>query len=158
MVNHGIISAALFLCVGMIYERTHTREIKDYGGVARAAPVYCTLLALFCLAAAGFPGLNSFVGEFLIISGAFSTETWLGVMAIWGVVLGTTYMIWLYYRVVMGKLNPGLEGLKLELRPREIATLAPLALLALCLGLYPDLVLSYLRAPVAELLSAGVLP
>ena len=155
MINHGIVSAALFLCVGMIYERTHTREIKDYGGVAKVAPVYSTLLALFCLAAAGFPGLNSFVGEFLIISGAFKTEVWFGVMAVWGVALGTAYLVWLFYRVVMGEMNPGLNGLKLELNPREVATLAPLALLALGLGLYPESVLSYLRAPVAELLAAG---
>jgi NADH-quinone oxidoreductase subunit M len=158
MINHGVVSAALFLCVGMIYERTHTREIKDYGGVARTAPVYSTLLALFCLAAAGFPGLNSFVGEFLIISGAFQTRAWLGVMGIWGVVLGTTYISWLYYRVVMGKMNPGLEGLKIELSAREILTLAPLALLAVGLGLYPELVLSFLHAPVAELLSGGATP
>ena len=158
MINHGIISAALFLCVGMIYERTHTREIKDYGGVAKTAPVYATLLALFCLAAAGFPGLNSFVGEFLIIGAAFQTQAWLGAMAVWGVALGMAYLIWLYYRVVMGELNPGLEGLRLELNAREVATLAPLALLALCLGLYPEFVLSYLRAPVAELLGTGVMP
>ena len=158
MINHGIISAALFLCVGMIYERTHSREIKDYGGVARVAPVYSTLLALFCLAAAGFPGLNSFVGEFLIISGAFQTRAWLGAMAVWGVALGTAYLIWFYYRVVMGEMNSGLEGLKLELNAREVATLAPLALLALCLGLYPELVLSYVRAPVAELLAGGLMP
>jgi len=157
MINHGIVTAALFLCVGMIYERTHTREIKDYGGVGKIAPVYSTLLALFCLAAAGFPGLNSFVGEFLIIGGAFETRGWLGAMAVWGVALGTTYLLWLYYRVVMGKTNPGLVGLELELNSREVATLAPLALLALCLGLYPELVLSYLRAPVAALL-AGVAP
>ena len=158
MINHGIISAALFLCVGMIYERTHSREIKDYGGVAKAAPVYSTFLALFCLAAAGFPGLNSFVGEFLIIGGAFKTQAWLGLMAIWGVALGTAYLVWLYYRVVMGKINPGLEGLKLELNAREVATLAPLALLAVCLGLYPECVLSYLHATVAELLAAGGTP
>lgn len=158
MINHGIISAALFLCVGMIYERTHTREIKNYGGVAKLAPVWSCLLALFCLAAAGFPGLNSFVGEFLIISGAFKTETWLGGMAIWGVALGTTYMVWLFYRVVMGEKNPGLEGLNLELNAREVVTLAPLALLALLLGLYPECVLSYLHVPVAELLSAGGAP
>ena len=158
MINHGIISAALFLCVGMLYERTHTREIKDYGGVAKIAPVYSTFLALFCLAAAGFPGLNSFVGEFLIIGGAFQTQVWLGTMAVWGVALGTAYLIWLYYRVVMGELNSGLEGLRLELNTREAATLAPLGLLALCLGVYPELVLSYLRAPVAELLGAGVMP
>ena len=158
MINHGIVSAALFLCVGMIYERTHTREIKDYGGVAKIAPVYSTFLAVFCLAAAGFPGFNSFVGEFLIIGGAFRTEVWLGAMAVWGVALGTTYLVWLYYRVVMGEINPGLAGLKLELNVREVATLAPLALLAVCLGLYPELVLSYLRVPVAELLAAGVTP
>ena len=157
MINHGIISAGLFLCVGMIYERTHTREIKDYGGVAKTAPVYSTFLALFCLAAAGFPGLNSFVGEFLIVGAAFRTQAWLGAMAVWGVVLGTTYLVWLFYRMVMGDMNPGLEGLKLELNAREVATLAPLALMALWLGLYPELVLSYLHAPVAELL-AGVTP
>jgi NADH-quinone oxidoreductase subunit M len=155
MINHGIVSAALFLCVGMIYERTHTREIEDYGGVAKVAPVYSTFLALFCLAAAGFPGLNSFVGEFLIIGGAFKTQMWVGGMAIWGVALGTTYLIWLYYRVVMGEVNPGLEGLKLELNAREIATLAPLAFLAVCLGVYPNLLLSYLRETVHALLTAG---
>lgn len=158
MVNHGIISAALFLCVGMIYERTHTREIRDYGGVARIAPVYSTLLALFCLAAAGTPGLNSFVGEFLIIGGAFRTQAWLGAMAVWGVALGTAYLVWLFYRVAMGESNPALVGLKLELNAREIATLAPLALLAVCLGVYPDYVLSYVHAPVAQLLAAGVAP
>jgi len=158
MINHGIVSAALFLCVGMIYERTHTREIKDYGGVGKAAPVYSTLLALFCLAAAGTPGLNSFVGEFLIIGGAFKTNTWLGVMAVWGVVLGTTYIVWFFYRVVMGETNPQLKGLKLELNTREVATLAPLALLAVSLGLYPEYLLSYLHAPVARLLAGGVTP
>jgi NADH-quinone oxidoreductase subunit M len=158
MINHGIISAALFLCVGMIYERTHTREINDYGGVAKAAPVYSTLLGLFCLAGTGFPGLNSFVGEFLIIGGAFRTHALLGAMAVWGVVLGTAYLVWLYYRVVMGQINPGLRELKLELNTREVATLAPLVLFAVCLGVYPDLVLSYLRAPVAALLAGGVTP
>jgi len=158
MINHGIISAALFLCVGMIYERTHTREIADYGGVVRKAPVYSALLAFFCLAATGFPGLNSFVGEFLIVGAAFDTQVWLGAAAIWGVALGTAYMVWFYYRVVMGELNPGLSELRLELGVREVATLVPLALLALCLGLYPEFVLSYLRAPVASLLAMGGLP
>jgi NADH-quinone oxidoreductase subunit M len=153
MINHGIISTALFMCVGIIYERTHTRQIKDYGGVAKAAPIYTSFLALFCLAAMGMPGLNSFIGEFLIISGAFETEDWLGVMAIWGVALGTTYMVWLYYRVAMGPVNATLEGLKLELNVREFATLVPLAFLAVCLGVYPDLVLSYVREPVDALLS-----
>src|SRR2546422_4377712 len=119
MVNHGIISAALFLCVGMIYERTHTREISDYGGVARIAPVYSTLLALFCLAAAGTPGLNSFVGEFLIIGGGFRNQAWLGAMAGGGGGVGTGYPVWLFLRVVMGQMNPGLVGLKLQLNAPE---------------------------------------
>jgi len=158
MVNHGIISAALFLCVGMIYERTHTREIKDYGGVAKLAPIYSTFLALFCLAAAGFPGLNSFVGEFFIISGVFKVNILYGIFPIGGVVLGTVYLVWLYRSVVMGEVNPGLKDLKLELNAREIATLAPLAFLALFLGLYPEFILSYLHVPVGQLLAAGGLP
>jgi NADH-quinone oxidoreductase subunit M len=102
--------------------------------------------------------LNSFIGEFLIIGGAFKIQPWLGVMAVWGVALGTTYIIWLYYRVIMGQMNPGLAGLKLELNAREVTTLAPLALLALALGLHPEYVLSYLHASVAHLLAAGVTP
>jgi NADH-quinone oxidoreductase subunit M len=155
MVNHGIVTGALFLCVGMIYERTHTREIVAYGGVAKLAPVYSTFLAFFCLAAAGLPGLNSFVGEFLIISGAFDIRPWYGVMAVWGVALGTTYILWLYYRVALGEVKPGLQALRLELDLREVATLAPMAALALTIGLYPESVLSFLRVSVAQLLVAS---
>jgi NADH-quinone oxidoreductase subunit M len=155
MINHGIVTGALFLCVGMIYERTHTRDIVDYGGVFKIAPVYSTFLALFCLAAAGFPGLNSFVGEFLITSGAFRTWPGLGAMAVWGVALSTTYILWLFYRVVLGDTSPGLRGLRLDLNAREVATLAPLALLVLMIGLYPEFVLGFLRASVTQLL-AGV--
>ena len=158
MVNHGIVTGALFLCVGMIYERTHTREIVDYGGLSKLAPVYSTFLALFCLAAAGFPGLNSFVGEFLVISGAFRAWPWLGAMGVWGVALGTTYILWLYYRVVLGDVNPGLRGLRLDLNAREMATLAPLALLAVVIGLYPESVLSFLRVSVTQLLGAVSAP
>jgi NADH-quinone oxidoreductase subunit M len=159
MINHGIVTGALFLCVGMIYERTHTREIVHYGGLAKVAPMYSTFLAIFCLAAAGFPGLNSFVGEFLIISGAFSAWPWLGVMAIWGVALGTTYVVWLYYRVALGNVTPGLVGhVRLDLNAREIATLAPLVIMALVIGLYPESVLSFLRASVTHLLAAVAVP
>jgi NADH-quinone oxidoreductase subunit M len=155
MINHGIITGALFLCVGMIYERTHTREIVDYGGLFKVAPVYTTFLAIFCLAATGFPGLNAFVGEFLIISGAFRIWPGLGVMAVWGVALGTTYILWLYYRVALGDASPGLRGLRLDLNVREVATLAPLVLMALVIGLYPEIVLGFLRASVAQLLVAS---
>ena len=158
MVNHGIITGALFLCVGMIYERTHTREIVDYGGLARLAPVYSTFLALFCLAAAGFPGLNSFVGEFLIISGAFRNSPWFGALAVWGVALGTTYMLWLYYRVALGDVRPALRAIPLDLNVREVATLAPMALLAVIIGLYPESMLGFLRVSVAKLLAVAAAP
>jgi NADH-quinone oxidoreductase subunit M len=159
MVNHGIVTGALFLCVGMIYERTHTREIADYGGLSKVAPIYSTFLGLFCLAAAGFPGLNSFVGEFLIISGVFKTTwPWLGAMAIWGVALGTTYIVWLYYRVALGEARPGLHVLGLDLTAREVATLAPLALLVVVIGLYPEVVLGFLRTSVEQLLAAVAVP
>jgi NADH-quinone oxidoreductase subunit M len=154
MINHGIVTGALFLCVGMIYERTHTREIVDYGGLAKLAPIYSTFLALFCLAAAGFPGLNSFIGEFLIIGGAFSAWPWLGAMAIWGVALGTAYVLWLYYRVAFGDAKPAFSTIRLDLNFREFATLAPLAVLALVLGLYPEGVLGLLRASIADLVAA----
>jgi NADH-quinone oxidoreductase subunit M len=152
MVNHGIVTGALFLCIGMIYERTHTREIAAYGGLAKVAPVYTTFLAFFCLAATGFPGLNSFVGEFLIISGGFTARVWLGFMGVWGVALGTTYILWLYYRVALGEVNPGLRGHALDINLREIATLVPLAALVLLIGLYPESFLGVLRASVTELL------
>jgi NADH-quinone oxidoreductase subunit M len=152
MINHGIITGALFLCVGMIYERTHTRDIVDYGGLFKLAPVYTTFLAIFCLAAIGFPGLNAFVGEFLIVSGAFKSWPGLGVMTVWGIALGTTYILWLYYRVALGDASPGLRALRLDLNFREIATLTPLVVLALAIGLYPEIVLGFLRVSVAQLL------
>jgi NADH-quinone oxidoreductase subunit M len=153
MINHGIITGALFLCVGMIYERTHTREVAQYGGLFKVAPIYSTFLALFCLAAAGTPGLNSFVGEFLIILGAFRAWPWVGAMAVWGVALGTAYVLWLFYRMVLGDLGPGLKKLHLDLNVREFATLAPLALLAVVIVLYPESVLGFLRASVTQLLA-----
>ncbi len=158
MVNHGIVTGALFLCVGMVYERTHTREIDAYGGLFKLAPVYTTFLALFCLAAAGFPGLNSFVGEFLIISGAFQAWPGLGAAAVWGVALGTTYVLWLYYRVALGDAKMSLRDLRLELQPRELATLAPLAILTLVIGLYPDAVLGFVRESVGQLLKGMMVP
>jgi len=153
MVNHGIVTGALFLCVGMLYERTHTRDIDAYGGLFKLAPVQSTFLALFCLAAAGFPGLNSFVGEFLIISGAFRAWPGLGVAAVWGVALGTTYILWLYYRVALGQPKAALQGLRLEVKTREFAILAPLAVLTVLLGLYPDAVLGVLRESVNQLVA-----
>ena len=158
MVNHGIITGALFLCVGMVYERTHTRNVEDYGGLFQLAPIYSTFLAIFCLAAAGFPGLNSFVGEFLIISGAFRAWPGLGAAGVWGVALGTTYILWLYYRVALGGTKPAMRELRLELNAREAATLAPLAVLAVTIGLYPEIVLGFLRESVGHLLTTVATP
>ena len=107
---------------------------------------------LFCLAAMGFSGLNSFVGEFLIVSGGFTAGTWLGVMGVWGVGLGTTYILWLYYRVVLGEVNPGLRGHTLDINLREMATLVPLVVLALVIGLYPESFLGFFRVSVTSLL------
>jgi NADH-quinone oxidoreductase subunit M len=157
MVNHGIITGGLFLCVGMIYERTHTREIVAYGGLFKIAPVYSAFLALFCLSATGFPGLNAFVGEFLIISGAFSARPVLGAMAVWGVALGTTYIIWLYYRMALGDTRLG-RSHGPDLTVREMATLVPLVLLMLIIGLHPDSVLAVLRTSVAQLVATAGSP
>jgi NADH-quinone oxidoreductase subunit M len=153
MINHGIITGALFLCIGMIYERTHTRDVAHYGGLFKVAPIYSTFLALFCLAAAGTPGLNSFVGEFMIILGAFRVWPWVGAMAVWGVALGTAYVLWLFYRMVLGEVNPRLQGLRLDLNVREVATLLPLAVFAVVIGLYPESVLGFVRASVTQLLA-----
>ena len=156
MVNHGIVTGGLFLLIGMIYERTHTRELAAYGGLAKAAPIYTIFLVLFCLAAAGTPGLNSFIGEFLIISGGFREHAWLGAMGVWGVGLGTTYILWLLYRVALGDVTPGLKEHHhgLDLNAREVATLVPLVILVVLIGVYPESFLGYMRASVTHLLGS----
>ena len=143
----------------LAYAALNGLTISFIFAVYTTGSIYSTFLGLFCLAAAGFPGLNSFVGEFLIISGVFKTTwPWLGVMAIWGVALGTTYIVWLYYRVALGDTRPGLPTLGIDLNAREVATLAPLALLTVVIGLYPDAVLGFLRTSVEQLLAAMTAP
>ena len=105
MISHGIISAALFLCVGVIYERMHTREIKRYGGIVDVMPKYSIVLMVFTLGALGLPGTTGFVGEFLILIGAFKDNFLVAVIASLGVILGAAYMLWLYKRVVFGELK-----------------------------------------------------
>jgi NADH-quinone oxidoreductase subunit M len=152
MINHGVVTGALFLCVGIIYERTHTREIGDYGGLSKTVPVYTTFFAIFTLAAIGFPGMNAFVGEFLIISGAFKTKTILGALSVWGVVLGVTYMAWLYYRVVLNEINPNTQHHLSDINAREILTLVPLVILVFLIGLQPEILLSYMHTSVDHLI------
>ncbi|MGH7185675.1 MAG: NADH-quinone oxidoreductase subunit M, partial [Pseudomonadota bacterium] len=138
MLSHGIVSAALFLCVGVVYDRMHSREIATYGGLVHRMPIYAAVLMLFTLASVGLPGTSGFVGEFLVMVGAFQVSTWLAALITTGIILGAAYMLWLYRRVIFGPLVK--EELKslLDLSPREIVVFAPLVLLVLWMGIYPS--------------------
>ena len=151
MINHGVITGALFLCVGMIYERTHSRMIEDYGGLSKTVPVFIVFFSIFTLAAIGLPGMNAFVGEFLIISGAFKANMIIAAFSILGIVLGACYMIWLYYRVALNEINTTTQSSLVDLDLREIATLTPLVLLVLIIGLQPNILLSYMHVSVEHL-------
>ncbi len=152
MLSHGIVSAALFLCVGVIYDRMHTREISRYGGLASNMPRYALVFMIFMLASVGLPGTSGFVGEFLVLIGAFKANTWVSFFAATGLVLGCTYMLYLYRRVIFGKLvNEDLKGL-LDLSPREIAIFAPLIALVFWMGIYPATFLGPMHASVANLI------
>ena len=153
MINHGIITGALFLCIGMVYERTHTRMIDDYGGLVKSVPRFVVFFTLFTLAAIGFPGMNAFVGEFLIISGAFKANMLIAALSILGIILGASYMVWLYYRIALNDINPKTNTAKLtDLDLREIATLLPLVILVFLIGLQPGILLSYMHVSVEHLL------
>jgi NADH-quinone oxidoreductase subunit M len=152
MINHGVITGALFLCVGMIYERTHSRMIKDYGGLFKTVPVFTVFFAIFTLAAIGFPGMNAFVGEFLIISGAFKANMVIAAFSILGVILGAIYMVWLYYRVALNEINSTTKSRLFDLDLREIATLVPLVVLVFLIGVQPNILLSYMHVSVEHLL------
>ena len=153
MINHGIITGALFLCIGMVYERTHTRMIDDYGGLAKNIPKFVVFFTVFTLAAIGFPGMNAFVGEFLIISGAFKANMLIAALSILGIILGASYMVWLYYRIALNDINPKTNTAKLtDLDLREIATLLPLVILVFLIGLQPGILLSYMHVSVEHLL------
>jgi len=139
------------LAVGMIYERTHTREIAAYGGLASTMPVLAGFFLLFTLAAVGLPGTNGFVGEFLILLGGFEARPWSAVIAASGLIIGAWYMLWLYQRVFFNEVKTGMHGLA-PLDLREIITLAPVALLILWIGLYPNGLLGFLHVSVGHLL------
>ncbi|MFQ5670699.1 MAG: NuoM family protein [Acidobacteriota bacterium] len=142
MINHGLSTGALFLIVGIIYERRHTRELSEYGGLSKVMPVYAAMFMIFTLSSIGMPGLNGFIGEFTILAGAFQIPQALGgkifaVLGATGIVLGAAYMLWLYQRTMFGKIdNPANEALK-DLNVREWAYLVPLVLLCFWIGLYP---------------------
>jgi NADH-quinone oxidoreductase subunit M len=147
MISHGLTTGALFLLIGMIYERTHTRAIADYGGLAQVMPVYAGIFLFSIFASAGLPGLSGFVGEFMILIGTYLTMPVLAVIAGFGVILAAVYLLWAYERVFTGPTNPKLEGLK-DLGFREIAIMVPLVVLIIGLGVYPK--------PVMERISPSV--
>ena len=152
MLSHGFISGALFLCVGVIYDRIHTREISAYGGLVNKMPAYALVFMLFTMANVGLPGTSGFVGEFLTIVGVFKVNTWVAFLATSGVILSAAYALWLYRRVVMGDLiNESLRTIT-DMNSREIVIFVPLAFMTLLLGLYPSLVLDVIGPSVEALL------
>ncbi len=151
MLSHGIVSAALFLCVGVVYDRMHTREISAYGGLVERMPKYAVAFMVFTMANVGLPGTSGFVGECLTLLAAFKANSWVAIFATTGVVLSAAYALYLYRRVIFGELEkPSLKGL-LDLSPREVAILAPLVLLTIFYGVYPAPVLDVTAASVKNL-------
>lgn len=153
MLSHGVVSAALFLIVGVIYDRMHSREISVYGGLVKRMPGYALVFMIFMMASVGLPGTGGFVGEVLILLGAFQVSTALAGLLATGVILGAAYMLYLYRRVIFGPLDK--EELKklLDLSPREIAVFAPLLVLTFWMGIYPTSFLDVMHVSVDNLLS-----
>jgi NADH-quinone oxidoreductase subunit M len=152
MISHGIVSAALFLCVGVIYDRMHTREIAAYGGLVNRMPVYAFVFMVFALANIGLPGTSGFVGEFLALIGTFRVNNWVATLATIGTILSAAYMLWLYRKVIFGRLEkPSLAAIT-DVGWREIVVLAPLVVLTIVFGLYPRPVLDISAVSVAQLI------
>ncbi len=151
MINHGISTGALFLIVGVLYERRHTRLISEFGGLSSRMPVYAAIFLIISMSSIGLPGLNGFIGEFMILMGAWTVNWVWAAVAATGIVLGAGYMLWLYQRVMFGKItNPANESLK-DLTLRELATLLPLVLLAFWIGIMPKPFLNVLDKPVEKI-------
>jgi NADH-quinone oxidoreductase subunit M len=150
-INHGISTGALFLIVGILYERRHTREIAEYGGISNVMPVYATITMIMFLSSMGLPLLNGFIGEFTILQGTFVESKAWAAWAVPGVVLAAAYLLWLYQRVFFGPVNNPKNEKLTDLTPREILTFAPLVVLALAIGLYPKPMFQILDQPVQQL-------
>jgi NADH-quinone oxidoreductase subunit M len=153
MLSHGIVSGALFLCVGVVYDRMHTREIAAYGGLVNRMPLYALVFMVFTMANVGLPGTSGFVGEFLTLIGTFRINTWVAFFATTGVILSAAYALWLYRKIIFGTLEK--ESLKsiIDLSRRELALLVPLALIAIFLGVYPKPIMNVTSASVDQLIS-----
>jgi NADH-quinone oxidoreductase subunit M len=152
MINHGVTTGALFLCVGMIYERTHSRELRSATGVGKYMPIYVTFLTFFSLSAFGFPGTNGFIGEFMILAGTFRYSTPLALAAIPGAILAAAYMLRMLQKIVWGGTdNPDQSSLK-DLNLREIITLSPFLFFVFWIGLGPQPFIDLMHVSVANLL------
>ncbi|TAN63498.1 NADH-quinone oxidoreductase subunit M, partial [bacterium] len=151
MINHGISTGGLFLAIGMIYERRHTRLIGDFGGIAKVMPVYSVFFMIITFSSIGLPGTNGFIGELLILMGAFKASKLATAFAATGVILGAAYMLWMFQRVIFGKItNPANAKLK-DLNIREVLTLLPMIVLVLWIGVYPKPFLKLAAASTAHL-------
>jgi NADH-quinone oxidoreductase subunit M len=153
MLSHGVVSGALFLCVGVVYDRLHTREISRYGGLVNNMPRYAFAFMVFMLASVGLPGTSGFVGEFLVLTGTFQVSTTASLLAATGVVLGAAYMLYLYRRVVYGELTKEDVKAMLDLEPREIAIFAPIIVVVMWMGVYPMSFLEIMNQSVNDLLT-----
>jgi NADH-quinone oxidoreductase subunit M len=153
MINHGLSTGALFLLVGMLYERRHTRMIADFGGLARVIPVFTAAFMLVTLSSIGLPGLNGFVGEFLILVGTFRVNVLYAVLATAGIILAAVYMLWMFQRVMFGRVTADANRSLVDLTPRELAVLAPVLVLIVWIGIYPQPFLRTTEASVTRLLA-----
>ncbi|MEQ8226640.1 MAG: NADH-quinone oxidoreductase subunit M [Rhodospirillales bacterium] len=152
MLSHGVVSAALFLIVGVVYDREHSREIDHYGGLVERMPAYGIIFMLFMLASVGLPGTGGFVGEFLVLLGAFQANPWVAALASTGVILGAVYMLYLYRRIIFGKLTKEHLSKIKDMDKREIAVFAPLVIVTLWMGIYPSSFLDVMHVSVENLL------
>jgi NADH-quinone oxidoreductase subunit M len=153
MLSHGLVSAALFLCVGIVYDRMHTREIKAYGGLVNRMPIYAFVFMVFTMANVGLPGTSGFIGEFLTLLGAFKANTWVAFIATTGVILSAAYALYLYKRMIFGELDkPSLAAIA-DMNVREIIVMAPLVVLTVLFGFYPAPLLDVTAVSVKKLVS-----
>jgi len=156
MISHGLISGALFLCVGVIYDRIHTRLIDRYGGLVSRMPKYSALFLIFMLANVGLPGTSGFVGEFLVLVGIFQVNTWVAMLAATGVILSAAYALWLYRRVIFGTLERANLKDILDLNRREIVILLPLVIAVIFFGVYPQPLLEVMHVSVENLITQHI--
>jgi NADH-quinone oxidoreductase subunit M len=153
MLSHGLVSGALFLCVGVVYDRLHSRDIERYGGLSNNMPAYSLLFMIFTMAAVGLPGTSGFVGEFLSLVGAYEINSWVAAVATTGIILGAAYMLLLYWRISFGAARTAEAAAMPDLSKRELALLAPIAAAVFWMGIYPESFIAPMRNDVTLLLA-----